>query len=287
MKHLFGYLILLLVIFAGDRLAGGFLQRSVQQSQFRYSRLYAGQAGADIVLAGNSRGLTFYQPYIEQITGTTTFNMSYNGMPADLAQVLIQDYLDRYRAPKKLVLDITLADRPNTELVTGFLPYMAQSERLDQLIKTHSHDAWVGSRISTLFRYNNEVFQRAMYYRKRSDTDWLLDRTIAPALVATLPLDTFPISVQAPLIEQVRLITVCAREKGVPVALVISPYFPGFVQDWRNLDALKSAVEQATGMPVKDYRQALPDPADFGDLMHPNKQGALKYMDLLHHDGVF
>ncbi|MBK8194741.1 MAG: hypothetical protein IPK76_16545 [Lewinellaceae bacterium] len=66
--------------------------------------------------------------------------------------------------------------------------------------------------------------------------------------------------------------------------LVISPYFPPF--QVKNLDALQVAVEQATGQSVRDYRQALANPALFGDFMHPNKAGAGAYIDLLLKDGV-
>ncbi|MBK8194740.1 MAG: hypothetical protein IPK76_16540 [Lewinellaceae bacterium] len=101
MKHLLWFSGFLMLLLAGDRLGGVLLQRQADASLFRYSRLYRGEAGADLLFVGNSRGLTFYQPFIEEKTGLRTFNMSYNGLPADLARVLVQDYLDRYPAPKK------------------------------------------------------------------------------------------------------------------------------------------------------------------------------------------
>lgn len=287
MRSLTFYLLLLALVLAGDRLGGRFCQQLADHSQFRYARLYNGQAAADILLVGNSRGLTFYQPFIEQATGLRTFNLSYNGLPADLANVLVQDYLDRYPAPRVLVLEVTTADRPNRELIASFLPYASHSARLDALIRQNNTDAWWGGQVSSLFRANNEVFQRALYYRNRPDTDWLIDRQIAPALAATAPLDTFPISVQRPLIAQLANAVAYARSKGVRVELVISPYYPQMVRDWTNVGAVSQATQQATGLPVRDYRQALPDPADFGDFMHPNKRGAQHYIDLLVRDGVF
>ena len=61
--------ITLIVVFVGDRLLGGMLASITEGSEFRYSRLYSGRAEADIVLLGNSRGLSFYQPFLEQRTG--------------------------------------------------------------------------------------------------------------------------------------------------------------------------------------------------------------------------
>ena len=288
-KHVSVYLLLLIIVFAGDRLGGFALQKQTYSSRFRYSRLYGGRAAADILLVGNSRGLTFYQPYIEEITGKTSFNLSYNGMPADLAKVLTEDYLDRYRAPQKMVVDITTCDRANDELIAAFLPYSGRSYRLDTLIHNKLPKAWWGGKVSCLFRFNNEIFQRALYYRHKPDTDWLLDRVIPADLAAAMQqhgYDVFDKHKHDYLIGQLRELVDFARRKNVPVELVIGPYFPGFAANVKNLDVLKKAVEQETGLTVRDYRNALSDPACFGDFMHPNKKGAVAYIDLLKRDGV-
>lgn len=284
MKHALWLLAFLLILFSGDRLAGHFLQKQVEKSQFRYSRLHQGEAGADILLVGNSRGLTFYQPYIEEVTGKKTFNFSYNGLPMDVAKVLVLDYFDRYPAPQKMILDITMCDRENDELLTGFLTYSGKSNRLDTLIHNKLPKVWWGGQVSALFRYNNEIFQRALFHRNKTDKDWLLDRVIAPQLAAEVRSNAYDLEIHPYLIEQLKETVAAALAKGVAVELVISPYFPDF--QVKNLDSLKNAAEQATGLTVRDFRSALSDAADFGDFMHANKKGSLKYIDLLKKDGV-
>ncbi|HNL37635.1 MAG: hypothetical protein U0U46_08665 [Saprospiraceae bacterium] len=284
MKHTIWFLAFFLVLFAGDRLGGAWMQKQTDDSQFRYSRLYDARAGADILLLGNSRGLAFYQPRIEAITGLSTFNLSYNGLPMDLGKVLTLDYLDRYPAPGTLVIDITACDRPNKSLITGFLPYTAHSQRLDTLIHRADTSAWYGARVSALFRFNNEVFQRALYYRNRSDADWLLDRVIAPQLLANVAQEHYDLDISDYLLSQLAETVAAAQAKGVRVQLVIGPYCPGFRV--LNLDTLKTAAEQITGLTVHDYRAALTDPGLFGDFMHPNRKGAFAYLDLLKKDGV-
>jgi hypothetical protein len=274
----------LLLFFAGDRLAGLWLKNETAHSQFRYSRLYNGSAGAEILLVGNSRGLTFYQPYIEQVSGRSTFNLSYNGMPVDLANVLVQDYLDRYPAPKTMLVDITTCDRPNDELAAAFLTYARNSPRLDTFLHRKMPKAWWGGQLSALFCHNNEVFQRALFYRRRSDADWLIDRLITARLAARV--DSMTYGMDPKLIPPLKQMADYARAKGVTVQLVISPYFPRFAANVNKLDALKMIVEQSVGLPVHDYRQALTDPTDFGDLQHPNKKGSMKYIDLLRRDGI-
>ncbi len=286
MKNIVFYIILIAVFLLGDRLAAWVLSRQTAQSEFRYSRLYEGRAAADILLVGNSRGLTFFQPYIEEKSGLSSYNVSYNGLPMDVTKVLIQDYLDLYPKPKVMVVDITACDRTNEELMTGFTAYMHASKRLDTLIHSKLPKVWWGAKVSGLFRYNNEIFQRAMAYRTHSDEDWLLDRTIAPRQMAIMEQDSFKLKLNPYLVQQLKEMTAYAQAKGIAVELVIGPYYPKFDDNVTDLDKLKTAAEQATGLIVKDYRQALDDPLEFGDFCHPNKKGSMNYIDLLRRDRV-
>ena len=285
MNHIRWYLLLLVVFFSGDRLGGYALQHLADQSRFRYTRLYAGEAAADILLLGNSRGLAFYQPYIEQITGKSTFNLSYNGLPMDAAAALVSDYLERYPAPKTLVIDITMCDRENDALLAGFLTYAQHSDRLNSLIRQKTPQVWWGGQVSRLFCFNHEIFQRALYYRTKSDTDWLLDRVIAPEAAVKSPENSYHLDLNPYLIQQLQAVAQKAREHGVQVELVIGPYFPGFQVN--NLDSLKQAVEQATGLAVRNYQSSIGNPAFFGDFMHPNKGGSQAFIDMMRRDGVF
>lgn len=284
MKHIIVLIGVLLLFLLGDRIAGHLMQRQAAASQFRYAKLYSGRAEADILLIGNSRGLTFYQPYIEEKTGLSTCNLSYNGMPMELAATLATDYLERYPAPKVMVIDITLCDRPNDELITAFTTYLSQSTRLDTFLHRKLPKVWWGTQVTHLFRFNNEVFQRALYYRNQSDEDWLLDRVISDRLAAKV--DSMKYSMDLNMVPPLVALTSYAQQKGIPVKLVITPYFPGFAKNIDRLDSLKLVAEQRTGLRVYDYRSALPSPNDFGDLQHPNKKGSTKYIDLLIHDEV-
>jgi len=290
MKHLAWYIIFIVLLLAGDRLAGGLMRIQASQSQFRYSRLYGRLGEADILLLGNSRGLTFYQPYIEEITGLTTCNLSYNGLPMDAAKCLLLDYhdlkhFDGTKKPETWLIDITMCDRENDELLAGFLMYTHRSSHFDTLIHNKLPKVWWGGQVSWLFRYNNEIFQRTLAYQNKSDRDWLLDREIPTTLSEEVSKHSYDLEIHPYLIQNLKEIVEMAQASNIRVELVISPYFPGF--QVKNLDALKSEVEKSTRLSVHDYRAALSDPTDFGDFMHPNKKGSMKYMDLLKSDGVF
>lgn len=289
MKHFSWYISFLILLLLGDRVGGYFLRKQAFEGGFRYAELYRSKKVSDMLLLGNSRGLTFYQPYIEEITGKTTCNLSYNGLPMDAAKCLALDYLDAYHfdhagEPQLWLLDITICDRENDELLAGFLTFSHRSERLDALIHQKLPKVWWSGKVSWLFRCNNEVFQRALSYRNKTDKDWLLDREIPKSLSDEVSKHSYDLEIQPYLIQQLKETVDAAKAAGVKVELVIGPYFPGF--QVKNLDALKAEVEKATGLSVHDYRNALSDVSDFGDFMHPNKKGSMKYMDLLQKDGV-
>jgi len=275
-------------VWAGDRLGGWVLQQGVAHSQFRYSRLYQGRAQADVLLLGNSRGLIFYQPEIERQSGLRSMNFSYNALSIDLGRVLVLDWLDRYgKSGELLLIDVTMCDRTNDPLVASFNTYRHWSARLDSLIRRRVPKAWWGGVLSHLFRYNSELFQRALFYLWHSDEDWLLDRIITPRMKQAnehaLP---YAITTQTYLMEQLATLVCEAQARGVHVRLLINPYWPPFAARITNLAEFKHQVEQATGLPVWDYSTALRGDHLFGDYQHVNKAGAARYVQLLVKDGI-
>ncbi|RMG85493.1 MAG: hypothetical protein D6714_05880 [Bacteroidetes bacterium] len=287
MKKATWIFVLVVVVFAGDRIGGEIGHRLIEISQFRYSRLYKGAVSPDLLFVGNSRGLVFYQPHIEEITGLNTFNISYNGLPVDLANVLVKDCFDRNTLPRMMVVDVTMCDRKNPTLIAGFSPYRAFSDRLSALIRSASPKSYYAGQVSHLYRYNSEIFQRALYYLNKSDEDWLLDRTISPGLIDMVKEEApYTISTDDYLLNELADMVQAARQKGVEVRLVVNPYFPPFAQKITNLPDFIAQIEAATGLTVHNYATALADTKGFGDYQHLNKYGSIQYLDMLVKDGV-
>ena len=288
MNKFFWIIAVIVLAFAGDRLGGWLLGNIVQQSQFRYSRLYRNDAQCDLLFAGNSRGLIFYQPYIEEKTGHSTCNLSYNALPMDLANVLVKDHLDRHVAPKVLVLDVTMLDtRMDPKLVTNFNCYTPYSERLSNLMRDSFPNDFYGGKVTHLYRYNSEVFQRAFYYWKKSDEDWLLDRVISPSLQQDVEKQgVFDYTYTPEMLKSLADLVNYAHAKGVRVELVVNPYFPPFAEKIGNLQTLKADIEKATSLPVHDYSNSISGVDGFGDYQHLNKTGAKQFLDKLMADGI-
>jgi len=297
LKKIYWILALIALAFVGDRIGGLILKKGAESSQFRYSRLYNGSANAEILLVGNSRGLIFYQPYVEEITGKNTFNTSYNGMPIDLSHVFVDDYLQKYDKIEKMVLDITMCDRINDQLIAGFNLYTPYSKRLSKLIQTKQETMYNGAKFSHLFRYNGEIFLRALKYTVGGDDeDWLTDRVMNDYLTQNV-VNEEPYYLDYKqrkdkdvdslyILKELALLVENAKSKGVEVHLVVNPYYPPFADKITNLDSLKMEVEALTGVKVKDYSKAITDPKGYSDYQHLNKYGSRLYLDLLKADGV-
>ncbi|MEM6964406.1 MAG: hypothetical protein AAF573_06545 [Bacteroidota bacterium] len=293
MKKIYWIIAIIALFFVGDRLAGYVLKEMVSASQFRYSKIYRGAANADILLMGNSRGLGFYQPYIEEVTGKKTFNLSYNALPMNLGRALFEDYLRHNQKPEILVLDITMTNRIDTTLVSGFNVYTPYSEKISAIVKDHTQNIYYGGKLSHLFIHNSEIFQRAMFYKNRSDEDWIIDRVINENLANSVeeqrpfyvgPFDSMTVhTIFTALNETVDI----ARQEGIKVKLVISPFYPPFVKKIVNEDDFIRRVQNETGLRVHNFMDAVQDESGFGDYQHVNIHGAKLFIDSMRAAGIF
>ncbi|MFK7935058.1 MAG: hypothetical protein AB8G22_16220, partial [Saprospiraceae bacterium] len=169
----------------------------------------------------------------------------------------------------------------------GFNFYTAYSDRLEQLMLDSVPKSYWGGKVSHLYRYNGEVFQRALYYLKGSDEDWLLDRVITDDLknsIAERKLDT--ITLEQDLLNDLKATVDAAQAKGVEVQLVVNPYFPAYADKLANLDEFISRVEEVTNMKVHNYAKAVAAAEGFGDFQHLNKAGSRVYIDRLLEDSL-
>ncbi len=288
MKKIFWVIGLLTLVFIGDRIGGLFLQFLTNHSEFRYSRLYQNKAESDILLVGNSRGLVFYQPYIEEVTDAKTFNISYNGMHISLARVLMEDYLERHKTPKVILFELSMADYSDEKLIPSFALHAAASKGIDSLIFEYAPEVGWGSKISHLYRYNSEVFHRSLYYLNKSDKFWLLDRRINEQVIADLAeIEGVNFSLKEERKRELKQIVALAEKYGTDIRLIINPYFPPYADKMTNLEEWKKTIEDVTGEKVYDYTAAITDFKSFADYTHLNKYGSKMYIEQLKKDRIF
>lgn len=275
------FIALIAVIIGGDRLLSWTLSRVLVRSQFRYSRLYRGGNDADILILGDSRGVhSFYVPAIEELTGSRAFNASYNSMSMRIAEAVLMDYLDRNRAPKMAIIEVTSVAFEG-ELTSELRTYADFSPRLSALYDEAHPSAAVAGRAFHLLHLNSGFYLEALHYMRRSDQDWIMRSVMPPGLRNAAP-SVWQLPTPGNLAALNRMIQ-ALRRRGVEVRLVLAPYCPAP----SNMGEFAQAVERSSGLPVWNYSAALRDQDEFADTVHLNERGSRALLALMKRDGFF
>jgi hypothetical protein len=276
-----------LIIWSGDVLIGEAFEKLLLSSNFRFSNIYNGRGKSEIVILGNSRGHGFYQPEMQALTGMTTLNMSYNAMPVCISNAFLQDYLEVYPAPKKVLIEVSMVNKTEEDVITSFKVYSSQSERISSILRSRAPSVYRGTQISRLYNFNSEVFHRSLYYLNSSDENWVVDRKMTDKLVAnasTLQPMTYSLT-EDRLVDLSAIVNNCKDAGSTPV-LIFAPMFPAYRQNIKNFKEYIEKIEAATGLPVKDYSNAFSSQEFFSDYLHLNKKGSIKFMHELERDGI-
>lgn len=280
-------LLVVLLAFAGDRIASSLLNDINLKSHFRYSRIYNGTGESDILLVGNSRGHAFYQPAIKELTGAKTLNLSYNAMPISIAGALVEDYFDLYKAPKKIVLEVSMLNKTEDNVVNAFKVYRDQSERIKNVVRETSPKTNGACVVANLYSFNTEVFHRSLYYINKNDDDWILTKKINAGLIAaSASIEPMQFEVTPERFADLKSLISRAKENGTEVKLILAPYYPAYRKNISNLKSFLSSIEKETGLKVNDYSGYITRDEYFSDYLHLNKTGSIELMKKLKEDGV-
>lgn len=277
----------LLILFTGDRLLSILIDKFiVSKSEFRYSKLYRGKAKADILIIGNSRGLSFYQPSIEEETGLSVFNLSYNGLPTNLALVLFKDYLKVNGAPKLVIIELTMPGN-RKQLITNFGLYSSYSSDVEALIEQQSKSIGISNKLFHLTRYNGELFQRSVYYLNKDDSNWLLTSTISERALQRQNAPGFDFEFDREAMDGYKTIIAICKQNNIPFKLVINPYLPDYSKRIKNFDTYKASIRDYLQEPIYDFSKSITSIEFFSDPLHLNVDGGREYIKLLKSKDIF
>src|SRR5947209_120091 len=236
---------LLLVVWAGDRLAARLLGQILRRSHFRFSEIERGGVDADIVVLGDSRGVTsFNAPAADKILHRRTFSVCYNGMATRIAEALLADYLDPNRPPRLVVIEVTSAVE-SMKLSPELRTYASLSPRLAALYaEQHPLSAKVG-RLFNLLNYNSELYLRALYYLRRSDQDWANWSTMSPQEVARVrSVGPWTLEATQENLDALERMVRVLRSRNVEVRLLVGPYLPEYVAHLQQFDHFTGAISE-------------------------------------------
>jgi hypothetical protein len=304
LKHPVIYLLMLIaVIFVGDRLLSLCLDQLVIRSNTRLARLYSGRAASDIVVLGNSRAnRAFFSPYIEKTLERKTVNLSYNALSTELASALMEDFLERNGKPQLLIVEVTgIVMAP--EAINELKLYSNRSDRLAKIFKREKTSAYYTSKVMNLFRLNGAEVIDSLQNLRSSDQTAMFRTPINDFLIKQVeaePSVRFPENgmermsaserreIRDKNLKALTSIVQIARAQMIDLRLIVAPYWPRYrdkIEDW---DQVLSEIQAATlGEPIWDYSSALIDPIDFGDRVHLTNTGSIHLVNLLEQDGFF
>ena len=277
------FVILVIVVMAGDRIGAFLCSRVLLASQFRFSRVYRGGSNADVIVIGDSRGVhSFYAPAIEKLTGRPALNLSFNSLSMPIAEALLSDYLEHNPRPRMVIIEATcvVVDRG---LVSELRTYAGLSPRLEALYAREHPRAAAAGRLFRLLRYDSEFFLRSLAYLRRSDQDWINRNVIAGELAAA-PRGRWSPRPHEENLEALGRLVSMLRSRGIDVKLVIAPYHPSVMVDMDEI--VDGTRRHVPGANVLNYADAIPESRYFADGVHMNADGSEVFLQLLARDGV-
>ena len=135
------------------------------------------------------------------------------------------------------------------------------------------------------------MFLRALYYMGRDDQDWINSGTLRDDFIFEPNAE----AVHVPLKPEgagwdalCRIVDLC-RQREITLKLVASPFLPGYCQAMENkseqMQAFKAALPE--DLPFYDYMNSISPNQCFADVLHLNKNGSLKLLELMISDEVF
>ena len=277
-----------------DRSIAFGLARLTETSNLRFSKLYTGGLSAELLVLGNSRAVNaFYAPYMEDALDVDVFNLAYNGMSVEVAEALMMDYLTYNAKPKLIVFEVTNL-HVNNDLLLELKLYQSFSDGLTQLIRQDEPALANMCLVSHMYRYNSEMFLRALFYMSRSDQTWINSGSIDEQYASEYrPYEADQsanmLKVEGPNWEALmRMISTC-EASDIELCLVISPYLRNHVEQIHSYPQWVGTLVEALPDVVEfyDFSDALASSECFADPLHINRKGGELLFEMMRKSGVF
>lgn len=231
---------------------------------------------ADVVVLGNSRADNhFPAAEVEKATCGKALNLGMGGAPTVISDLLWQDYVERHGAPRLLILEPTgVVDDPHMLADLPLFGYY--SPRVDAYLRQEQPQLWASDHAFNLLAFNsNQTIRLALGLLRPAD-DRTLSGTIPTSLkaqISRLPMEKME-GFEANWRALDRIIAT-ARSHGTRVAVVVTPFYPGYVARVSNFDEFFTKLKQRLPQDVAviDARHAVAEETSFMDALHVNQQG--------------
>jgi len=283
-----GFLLLLAVVFfAIDRLAGFGLGKVAESSQHRFARVYRGEHEPSILVLGHSRGVQLVSPEaVREVSGLPVFNLSANGMSTEVAEALLLDYAENGGKPAGIILEVS-SICSNNRLIRDLKVFANRSPRLAAILKRDEPMLATATRLFHTFRYNGDLMPRILFHCFGDDQAFTNFTVAKPEFLAETPIAAADWQIQEGNPAAVARIVSWARERNIPVRLVVGPFWPAAEADAKVSERVIAALGEVTDEKVWDYSASLADHRFFADHVHLNADGAMELHRVMLESGFF
>ena len=248
------------------------------KSDFRFSKIYKDSESCefDAVCFGNSRGVnSFYTPSINN-KNLSFYNFSYNGLNIENISALLKDFVDSKNKSNHVFIEISTIFNSNKKNSFSKLNlYSSISNRIAENIKDKDKKLYLTNRFLPIFKYNNELFYRALYYLNKSDQNWVNEYNISNALINEVnEMKEFEIQLNKNDLKELKNLLDFLEFNNINCTLYIAPYLANYRHKISNYDSIIKKVTTSLNYNVLDFSLLLDDYSCFADRVHTNKKGA-------------
>lgn len=285
-KNIKAVIIFLLLFLFGQWLIIGVLDYIMSHSQFRFSKLYNNRVELDhdVLCIGNSRTLnSLYTPYMHEKYNIDAYNISFNGMSVHVAEAMVREYYELHKNPKTVIAEVSnIFIEDNSNEAANFNIYSNRSKNIKRLINESDPLLSAITKAFPLYRYNNELLFRSLFYIKKSDQTWINRYSIPDDYaieINQLPEEQLVIN---PIhVESLLSLKKVIEENGSQPIFFLAPYYPSYVGKLNNIDEVLVELEQLLEIKVIDLSVMDIPSEGYADKIHTNHIGAPYIVDTL------
>jgi len=286
-KTLKAFIFFIVLFLGGQWVIVQVLQYIIDESQFRFSKLYQGGKvmDYDIISIGNSRTLnSFYTPYVNEKYDVGAYNLAYNGMTTRLTEAILDDYFELHETPEYVIVEIShvFSELDNNE-ASNYNIYSNRSDNINHLIGVEDSKLSNVTKLFPLFRYNNELLFRTLFYLNKSDQSWINRYSITKDYVHQISeMKDVELEINSKHAPALVAISKLIEDNGAKAVFFLAPYYPTYAEKIINIDEALAEIEQLLELSIIDLSRMNSIPSEgYADKIHTNHIGATYISDTL------
>jgi hypothetical protein len=280
-------LVMAMVFFAFDRLVGLGLGEVAESSHHRFARVYRGDHEPSILVLGHSRGVQIVSPdAVREVSGVPVYNLSANGMSTEIGEALLLDYAENGGKPKGIILEVS-SICSNNGLIRDLKIFSNRSPRLSAILERDEPKLAAATRLFHTFRYNGDLMPRILFHCFGDDQGLTNFYVAKPEFLGETPISAADWQIQEGNPAAVARIVSWARERNIPVRLVVGPFWPAAEVDATVSERVIAALGEVTDEKVWDYSASLADHRFFADHVHLNADGTMELHRVMLESGFY